>query len=64
MEDSPVTAGIHSQSGILFVREKSRLFITCGSGEIEIISLQPEGRKKMTSSEFLRGFNLTGWVIA
>ena len=63
-EDSPVTAGMHSQSGILVVREKSRLFITCGSGEIEILSLQPEGRKKMTSSEFLRGFNLAGWVIA
>lgn len=63
-EDSPVTAGMHSQSGTLVVREKSRLFITCGSGEIEILSLQPEGRKKMTSSEFLRGFNLAGWVIA
>ncbi|MGB8357600.1 MAG: methionyl-tRNA formyltransferase [Bacteroidales bacterium] len=64
-EDNLVTAtGTYQRSGVLVVREKSRLFITCGSGEIEILSLQPEGRKKMTSSEFLRGFDLTGWVSA
>jgi methionyl-tRNA formyltransferase len=64
-EDYPVPAtGTHQESGILIVMEKSRLIVTCGSGEIEILSLQPEGRKKMTSSEFLRGFSLTGWSIA
>jgi methionyl-tRNA formyltransferase len=64
-EEHPETANVTPlEPGILVVREKSRLFIKCGSGEIEILSLQPEGRKKMTSSEFLRGFSLTGWVIA
>ncbi len=48
--------------GTITVREKKRLFITCGTGDIEILSLQPEGRKRMTASELLRGYDLTGWV--
>jgi methionyl-tRNA formyltransferase len=61
-EGTSATDGRQSQSGTLMVREKSRLFVTCGSGEVEIISLQPENRKRMTAPEFLRGFDLTGWV--
>lgn len=48
--------------GVITVREKSRIFFGCGSGEVEIISLQPENRKKMTAREFVHGFDLTGWV--
>jgi len=55
-------AGRQTHPGTLMVREKSRLFVSCGSGEVEITSLQPEGRKRMTAAEFLRGFDLTGWV--
>lgn len=29
--------------------------IACGSGAVEIIELQPEGKKKMTAQEYLRG---------
>lgn len=61
-EVTPADDGRQAQPGTLIVREKSRLFITCGSGQIEIISLQPEGRKRMTTAEFLRGFDLTGWA--
>lgn len=63
--DSEGATAIHgrqTQPGTITAREKSRLFFTCGSGEVEIISLQPEGRKRMTTAEFLRGFGLTGWV--
>ncbi len=54
--------GRKAKPGAIMVKNKSRLFFTCGSGEIEIISLQPEGRKRMTAPEFIRGFDLTGWV--
>jgi methionyl-tRNA formyltransferase len=54
--------GSQAVAGTIMIREKSRLFFTSGSGGIEIISLQPEGRKRMTTAEFLRGFDLTGWV--
>ncbi len=61
-EDTPAVDGRQTQPGTLMVREKSRLFVSCGSGEVEITSLQPEGRKRMTAAAFLRGFDLTGWV--
>jgi methionyl-tRNA formyltransferase len=61
-EGTNVAGGRQAQPGTIAVREKSRLFFTCGSGEVEIISLQPEGRKRMTTAEFIRGFDLTGWV--
>jgi methionyl-tRNA formyltransferase len=57
-----ITDGGQAEPGTIMVREKSRLFFACGSGEVEIISLQPENRKRMTAPEFTRGFNLTGWV--
>lgn len=34
------------------------LMIACGSGSIEIIELQPEGKKRMTSEAFLAGHRL------
>jgi len=54
--------GRQAVAGTILIREKSRLLFACGSGEVEITSLQPEGRKRMTAAEFLRGFDLTGWV--
>ena len=61
-EGTTVNGGRQAQPGTITVREKSRLFFACGSGEVEITSLQPEGRKRMTTAEFIRGFDLTGWV--
>ena len=61
-EGTPAADARQAQPGTIMVRDKSRLFVTCGSGEVEITSLQPEGRKRMTTPEFLRGFDLTGWV--
>ena len=54
---------IDAKPGILTVKEKSRLFISCRDGSIEILSLLPEGRKKMTAAEFLRGFDTSGWHL-
>ena len=61
-EGATAAQGRQSQSGTIMIREKSRLFFATGSGEVEIISLQPEGRKRMTTPEFVRGFDLTGWI--
>jgi methionyl-tRNA formyltransferase len=61
-EGTTVAGGRQAQPGTITVREKSRLFLACGSGEVEITSLQPEGRKRMSTAEFIRGFDLTGWV--
>ncbi len=34
------------------------LTVACGSGAVEILELQPEGKKKMTSADFLRGHSV------
>lgn len=34
-----------------------RLKVASGNGEVEILSLQPAGKKRMSASEFLRGYN-------
>ncbi len=49
--------------GTLIVKEKSRLMVACGQGTLEILSLVPEGRKKMSAAEFLRGFDPSGWEM-
>ena len=38
---------------------KKELFIGTADGGIQILELQPEGRKRMTAEEFLRGYSLT-----
>lgn len=37
---------------------KTEIFIETGDGYIQILELQPEGRKRMTAEEFLRGYSL------
>lgn len=34
------------------------LTVACGSGAVEILELQPEGKKKMTAADFLRGHSI------
>ncbi|MDX9772103.1 MAG: methionyl-tRNA formyltransferase [Bacteroidales bacterium] len=50
--------------GSIIVENKSRLIISCSVGALEILSIQPEGRKRMTAAEFLRGFDTTGCELA
>jgi len=45
-------------AGRLFVNDKNQLFVNCRNGSIEILELQAEGRKRMKTSDFLRGFPL------
>jgi len=41
-------------SGSVIV-SRQRLLVVCGTGFIEILEVQPEGKRRMTASEFLRG---------
>lgn len=52
---APVTAPKLSAGQIL--AEKTRLFIGCAEGTLEVFELQLEGRKKMGAAEFLRGYS-------
>jgi methionyl-tRNA formyltransferase len=38
---------------------KKELFVGTNNGTIQILEIQPEGRKRMTTEEFLRGYSLT-----
>lgn len=37
---------------------ENRLVIACGTGAVEILDIQQEGRRQMTASDFLRGYDL------
>lgn len=50
--------------GFIIKTDGSRLIVSCVSGGIEILSLVPEGRKRMSGAEFLRGFDPSGWELA
>jgi methionyl-tRNA formyltransferase len=40
------------------VQDKARLLIAAGGGPVEVLELQPAGKKRMTAAEFLRGHQL------
>lgn len=37
---------------------KSEIIVGCGNGSIKLLEVQPEGRKRMSADEFLRGYSL------
>ncbi|MEO0271207.1 MAG: methionyl-tRNA formyltransferase [candidate division WOR-3 bacterium] len=37
--------------------DSSRLFVLCGKGAVEVLELQPSGKKKMSASEFVQGYH-------
>jgi len=44
------------------LQNKKELTIGCGKNSISILEIQPEGRKRMTVEEFLRGYSLSEFV--
>ena len=38
---------------------KTEMFIGCSEGALQILSLQQEGKKRMTTEEFLRGYSFS-----
>jgi methionyl-tRNA formyltransferase len=51
------------QAGKIFTDGKQFLKIACGKGFLKIDSLQLEGKRKMNTGDFLRGFSLSGFNI-
>jgi methionyl-tRNA formyltransferase len=42
-----------------FAETKKEIFVGCADGAIQILEIQPEGRKRMKTEEFLRGYSLS-----
>ncbi len=38
-----------------FIADKSRVIVSCGAGCVEIASVQPEGKRAMTGTEWAMG---------
>ena len=47
--------GPHPEPGSILNAEKERLLIQTGDGILELLELQPEGKKRMSADAFLRG---------
>jgi methionyl-tRNA formyltransferase len=44
-------------------RTKKELFVGAGKGAVEILEIRPEGRKRMTAEEFLRGYEIASALL-
>lgn len=62
--ESRVIESVTTIPGTIIVEGKSKFIVSCGVGALEILVVQPEGRKQMTGTEFLRGFDPEGWELA
>jgi methionyl-tRNA formyltransferase len=51
---SRMAGGTTATSGSISIRN-DRLFVSCGDGSLELLEVQPEGRKRMTAAEFVHG---------
>lgn len=49
--------------GTIITDQKTMLKIAVNDGFIKIMSLQISGKKKITASEFLRGYNVSDWKL-
>ena len=63
-EGKPVNETHNLAPGALSSDGKDFLKVACRNGFIDISTLQLEGKKKMTVSEFLRGFRIAGFSVA
>lgn len=50
------TFQIAGQPGCILLTDELRLFVKCGSGTLEVLELQAPGKKRMNTSDFMRGF--------
>jgi methionyl-tRNA formyltransferase len=49
------TSASDKEPGTIIARQEDGLVIACGSGAVKITELQPEGKKRMSALDFLRG---------
>ena len=61
--DQQADSEIPDRSAIMAVEpggiiiDGDRLFVRCGAGALELIELQPEGKRRMAAADFVRGHN-------
>jgi methionyl-tRNA formyltransferase len=55
LEVLPVDDGVQGSSGTISLLTKDSIRVHCGRGEVFLTMLQPDGKRPMTTSEFLRG---------
>lgn len=48
----------HNKTNGLLIDENNKLLVFCNGGILEILELQVEGKKRMKTEEFLRGFKI------
>lgn len=56
-ETAVLDGGADVEPGQIVI-DKYRLMVGCGDGMIEVLSLQPQGKRRMSASDFLRGSRL------
>ncbi|ATF14318.1 methionyl-tRNA formyltransferase [Brevibacillus porteri] len=50
-----LASGEGKEPGTIIAREEDGIVVACGSGAVKITELQPEGKKRMSALDFLRG---------
>lgn len=57
VEDSSGTpeSGISAIPGKLMVYKKNKIIVACGNQSLQILEIQPEGKKRMQAAEFING---------
>ena len=63
LESSPEYEEHNLSLGTIATDGKNYLKIACKDGFVNVVSLQAEGRKKMSTTEFLRGFRISDYTI-
>jgi methionyl-tRNA formyltransferase len=63
-ESSPLLKKHSQKPGVIESDGKSFLRISCKDGYLNILNLQLEGKKRMSTVEFLRGFKMDGYAIS
>ena len=53
----PINENISSTVGQISLQKNGSLAVSCGIGTIQIFSIQPEGKRPMTSAEWARGYH-------
>jgi methionyl-tRNA formyltransferase len=62
-ESHPDFEATNLNPGTILSDEKSYLKIACSNGSLNILNLQLEGKKRMNTVEFLRGFKIKNYAI-
>lgn len=52
---STLIEGLSGAPGTLLEFKKNKMIIACGNHALQILELQPEGKKRMTAAEFING---------